>query len=197
MTRERPEFQDHTAETAPEASRPALAATAKKFGFLPSAMARLAESPAVTLAFGRMLGLWEATGFSALEKEVVTMTVAHHTGCEVCMAIHTASTSRAGGSKELVAALRAQTPLAEPKLEALRLFTRELLETKGAASTSALAAFLDAGYTRAEALEVVLGIAAYTLSTYANRLTRAPLDAPFAPYAWKGPTNETARAHAG
>jgi hypothetical protein len=32
------------------------------------------------------------------------------------------------------------------------------------------------GYTRRQALEVVLGIGAYTMSTYANRLTGAPID---------------------
>jgi hypothetical protein len=34
---------------------------------------------------------------------------------------------------------------------------------------------------------VVLGVAAYTLSTYANRLTQAPLDAPFQAFAWNEP----------
>jgi hypothetical protein len=36
------------------------------------------------------------------------------------------------------------------------------------------------------ALEVVLGVGTYTLSTYANRLTDAPLDDPLTPFAWSG-----------
>ncbi|MFF2568445.1 hypothetical protein [Streptomyces sp. NPDC058084] len=36
-----------------------------------------------------------------------------------------------------------------------------------------LDAFLAHGYTRGNALEVVLGIGTYTISTFANRLTRA------------------------
>lgn len=39
-----------------------------------------------------------------------------------------------------------------------------------------LVAFLDHGFTRQNALEVVLGVGTYTLSTFANRLTRAPAD---------------------
>lgn len=39
-----------------------------------------------------------------------------------------------------------------------------------------LDAFLAHGHTPRNALEVVLGIGTYTLSTLANRLTRAPLD---------------------
>ncbi|MXG26299.1 hypothetical protein GRQ63_11465 [Streptomyces sp. YIM 132580] len=39
------------------------------------------------------------------------------------------------------------------------------------------------GYTEQNALGVVLGIGAYTLSTLANRLTGAPVDAPLASFA--------------
>jgi hypothetical protein len=40
--------------------------------------------------------------------------------------------------------------------------------------------------TAEQALEVVLGIGVYTLSTLANRLTGAQLDAPLTDYAWRG-----------
>ena len=40
----------------------------------------------------------------------------------------------------------------------------------------ALRALLASGYTRQHALEVVLGIGTYTMSTLANRLTGAPVD---------------------
>jgi hypothetical protein len=36
-------------------------------------------------------------------------------------------------------------------------------------------------------LEVVLGIGTYTMSTLANRLTRAPLDEQLRAFAWDGP----------
>jgi len=42
-----------------------------------------------------------------------------------------------------------------------------------AVSDAELDAFLAHGYTRQNALEVVLGIGTYTVSTFANRLTRA------------------------
>ena len=46
----------------------------------------------------------------------------------------------------------------------------------GDVSDAAWQQFLAAGFERAAALEVVLGVAAYTLTTFANRLTQAPLD---------------------
>ena len=42
------------------------------------------------------------------------------------------------------------------------------------------------GYTAEQALKVALGIGVYTLSTLANRLVGAELDAPLADYAWQG-----------
>jgi len=45
--------------------------------------------------------------------------------------------------------------------------------------------FLQAGFTHEQALEVVLGAATTTLSSYANRLTRAPLDPAFATFSWQ------------
>jgi AhpD family alkylhydroperoxidase len=177
-------FLDHTADTAPEASRPALRATQGKFGFIPSAMARLAESPSVVAAFGRVMATWDSCSLNHLEREVVTLTVAHDSGCEVCMAIHSSILSRTVGDQPMLEALRAQTPISAPRLEALRLFTREVLDTKGSVSDAALHTFLSHGFSKQQALDVVLGVGLYTLSTYANRLTRATLDTPLAPFAW-------------
>lgn len=178
-------FVDHTPETAPEPTRPALRAAAGKFGFLPSAMARLAESPSVVAAFGRLLAAFESCSLGHVEREVVTLTVAHDAGCEVCMAIHSAVVAETVGDADLLAALRAQTPLAVARLEALRVFTTVVMNTKGDVGDAALRAFLAAGFSKEQALDVVLGVGTYTLSTYANRLTRAPLDAPLAAFEWR------------
>jgi AhpD family alkylhydroperoxidase len=178
-------FLDHTAETAPEAVRPALRGTIAKLGFLPSAMARMAESPAVVGAFGRALATWEACSLTHLQREVVTLTIAHEVGCEVCVAMHSSLVDRTIGDAPLLAALRAQTPLVDGRLETLRTFTLAVLREKGAVEPATLEGFLEAGFTREQALDVVLGVATYTLSTFANRLTRAPLDAELAAYAWE------------
>ncbi len=51
--------------------------------------------------------------------------------------------------------------------------TLQVLPSSGALTDAEPAAFQAAGHTRRDALEVVLGIGAYTRSTFANRLTRA------------------------
>jgi alkylhydroperoxidase family enzyme len=64
----------------------------------------------------------------------------------------------------------------EVRLDAVRAFTLQVLDTAGDVGGEAVAEFLGHGFTRRNALEVVLGIGALTLSTLANRLTGAPVD---------------------
>ncbi|MEV8537108.1 hypothetical protein [Streptomyces sp. NPDC051211] len=51
--------------------------------------------------------------------------------------------------------------------------TLQILASSGAVSDEELERFQRFGYTRQNALEVVLGIGTYMVSTFANRLTRA------------------------
>jgi alkylhydroperoxidase family enzyme len=105
------------------------------------------------------------------------MTIATRNECHVCVAMHTARLATLRADAGLVAALRDGGPLADPRLDAIRVFTLRVLETAGGVGDPALRAFFSHGYTEQNALEVVLGIGTYTMSTLANRLTGAPVDA--------------------
>lgn len=177
-------FADHTADTAPEAARRTLAATEKKFGYLPAAVARLAESPQLLDGFLKLSAMFDTTSLDGVERETVIMTMATHHGCHVCVAMHTAALQRLDADPGLVTALREDKPLPNERLQALREFVLTVLATSGDVPAADLATFTAAGFTTRQALEVVLGIGAYTLSTFANRLTRAPLDEPMTPFAW-------------
>ena len=50
-----------------------------------------------------------------------------------------------------------------------------------------VAAFLEAGYTKAHVLGVVLAVAWKTISNYANHLAETELNEAFAQFAWKPP----------
>ena len=104
------------------------------------------------------------------------MTVATRNGCHICIAIHSARLSALGASEDLIAALRDASPVPDERLAAVQVFTTHVLDTAGGVSDEALDAFLAHGFTTRNALEVVLGIGAYTMSTLANRMTQAPLD---------------------
>ncbi|MFI0778156.1 carboxymuconolactone decarboxylase family protein [Streptomyces sp. NPDC021212] len=145
---------------------------------------RLAESPETLDGFLRLSGLFEAATLDPLAREVVIMTVATRNACHVCVAMHTGKLTALDADGELVAALREQRALGDERLECLRAFTLAVMDGAGAVRDEVFNAFLEGGFTRRNALEVVLGVGAYTLSTFANRMTRAPLDERLAPFAW-------------
>jgi AhpD family alkylhydroperoxidase len=179
-------FPDHTMESAPEAARRAMRATTERLGYLPAPVGRLASSPQLLDGFLRISGLFETTTLDPVAREVVIMTIATRNGCHVCVAMHTATLNALGAGEDLITALRGRKPLADARLEAVRVFTLAVLADAGAVDAGQWEAFLARGYTSQNALEVVLGIGAYTLSTLANRMTEAPLDEQLRPYAWTG-----------
>jgi AhpD family alkylhydroperoxidase len=176
-------FAEHTIESAPAAARRSMTATASHFGYLPSAVALMATSPDLLDGFLKLSAMFEGTTLDPVAREVLIMTIATRNGCHLCVAMHTARLTALDADAELIGALRGGEPLADPRLEAVRVFTLRVLETAGDAGDSALRTFLAQGYTEQNALEVVLGIGVYTMSTLANRLTGAPVDAPLREFA--------------
>ncbi|EME55598.1 carboxymuconolactone decarboxylase family protein [Amycolatopsis decaplanina] len=166
-------FTDHTVETAPEASRRAMEATIRKFGHLPTAVARQASSPELLDGFLKLSASFERTTLEPLARETVVMTVATRNGCEVCVEIHTGKLKGLHADDDIIAALRSQEPVPDERLEAVRQFTLAVLATAGGVDDETLRTFFGHGYTERNALEVVMGIGAYTMSTLANRLIRA------------------------
>ena len=178
-------FTEYSIESAPAAARRFLTATRDHLGYVPAGMARMAASPQIIDGFLKLTAIFDNTGLEPVVREVVVMTVATRNRCHICVAMHTARLASLGASAGLIAALRDAEPLADPRLDAIRRFTLRVLDTAGDVGDQTLRDFLAAGYTTQNALEVVLGIGTYTMSTLANRLTGAPVDDQLAAYAWE------------
>ena len=181
-------FADHTIESAPPAARRAMAATEQHLGYLPAALARMAASPHLLDGFLKLNGIFESSTLDPVAREALVMTIATRNGCHICVAMHTARLTALGVDADTIAGLRNAGlrdagPLADQALEAIRIFTLRVLDTAGDVGDEALHAFLASGYTSQNALEVVLGIGTYTMSTLANRLTGAPVDDQLAAFA--------------
>ncbi|ASW57355.1 carboxymuconolactone decarboxylase family protein [Plantactinospora sp. KBS50] len=176
-------FPTHTIDTAPLQSRPLLERVRRGFGYLPAAVGLMAESPHLLDGFLTANRTFEASALDPVQREVVVLTVATRNDCHLCLALHTAALHRLGAPAELIAALRAGTPPPDPRLAALHRFTLAVLDHRGRVPDADLADFFGAGYAARHALDVVLGIGTYTMSTFANRLLGAPIDEPLRPYA--------------
>lgn len=166
-------FPTHTAASAPAEARPFLEAQERDFGFVPLPSARHATAPAVVEGFTLLLGVFERTSLSAMEKEALALALAGRLDCAVCRTLHTGIARKLGASPELVGSLLAREGIADARLAELVRFVEEVLETRGQVSEASLSRFLDAGFSPRQALEVTVGIATYTLSIFANRMTRS------------------------
>ncbi|MGW5381550.1 carboxymuconolactone decarboxylase family protein [Nocardia sp. NPDC003963] len=166
-------FAAHTLETAPHASLRAMRAVQRDTGAVPDAVGRLAESPELLNGFLAMSAGFERCTLDPAARETVIMTVAVRNRCHICIAMHTGKLRKLGVASDIVAALRAEKTIPDERLEAIRTFTLDLIATAGGVAEESVAALLAHGYTERNALEVVLGIGTYTMSTLANRLVRA------------------------
>jgi uncharacterized peroxidase-related enzyme len=178
-------FVSLSVDQAPAGSRRFLEASAKQFGFVPSPVAKAAHSPALLGHLLAGFAAFERSSLSAVEREVIAMTVARANECGYCIALHSATLAHDPALAPLAEPLRAGGVLPEAPLEAVRRFTMAVLEGRGAVGDEAFRVFREAGFSEEQALDVVLGVGVYVLSTFANRVTRAEIDAPFAAFAWR------------
>ena len=172
------------AETAPAEARERLVAAQRANGYLPNLIGVLANAPTALETYQVVGAINARSGLNAAEREVVQITAATRNGCGFCVAGHTAiARKKLAMPEHLVQALRGTQALADAKLNALAVFTLAVMEKKGQVADEELQAFIAAGYTHANALEVVLGVSLATLCNYANNLARTPINPELQPFA--------------
>ncbi len=179
------DFTIHTPESAPASSKPILEGAQKSLGFVPNLYGVLAESPALLEAYTKVGGLFDGLrSFNATERQIVLLSTSFENGCHYCMAAHSTIAGMQKVPEAIVQALRSGEPIADARLEALRTFTRTVVRERGWVAPAVVQTFLDAGFTRGQLLEVILGVGMKTLSNYVNHVASIPLDDAFQPAAW-------------
>ncbi|MEM9205365.1 MAG: carboxymuconolactone decarboxylase family protein [Pseudomonadota bacterium] len=166
----------HDPETAPKASRALLKEAEAALGKVPNLERVMAEAPPLLEAYVKTWAMFDETSLSPIERQVVYQVANVRNGCTYCQPWHAHLSALAGMERAEAEKLRDGDPLSDPKLEALRVFATLVLETKGYVEPAAFEAFLSAGFTRAQALEVVLGLSIKVMSNYTNALAGTPLD---------------------
>ena len=177
-------FIQHTEETAPEASKPLLANSKKSYGVIPGLHAVMAEAPALLEAYKTVGDLFMNSSFDKDEITVIWQSVNVEHACYYCVAAHTGVAKSMDVSDDITQALRNETPLPNARLEALRTFTLSVVRNRGNADDGTVQAFLDAGFTQRQILEVILGVSMKVMSNYTNHLAHTPVDDVFAKYTW-------------
>jgi uncharacterized peroxidase-related enzyme len=171
------DFPIHTLDTAPAAARPALQQLQASIGAIPNLAAAMAESPPLIHAFVTLRQHLEVAGtFAAVERELVSLVNAAENDCRYCTAIHATFGRKAGLSGDDVDRVRSGRAPADARLAALATFARRVLRSRGSVDDRDLAAFVGAGFTRAQALELVARLALSVMANYAGHMTHVRPD---------------------
>jgi len=180
-------FNPHNTESAPDGSRPILEGAQKSLGFVPNLYGVLAESPAALKAYTGLSAAYGGSSLDATEQQVVLITAAALNGCEYCVAAHSTIAGMQKLDGDVIGAVRDDRPIGDAKLEALRQFTQAVVRERGWVPADQVETFVAAGYTKAQLLEVIVGVGLKTISNYVNHIVDTPVDEQFAANAWKRP----------
>ena len=178
-------FTLHDETTAPEASKPLLAKAKASMGMVPNLFAVMAEAPSLLEAYQTVHELFANSSFDKDELTVVWQTINVENACHYCVPAHTGIAKSMGVDDAITNALRDKTPLPNARLEALRDFTLSIVRDRGNVDEAKVQAFLDAGFTKRQVLEVILGYAQKVMSNYTNHLANTPVDKPFQQFEWR------------
>lgn len=185
----------HTPETAPKETREHFDYALKNFGMAPNLYGIMAAAPPVLGAY-RALGDLFMGGkditLDTTEQQIVLLAASFENQCTYCMGAHSAIAAMFKVDPAVIEALRNNTPILDEKLEALRRLTVAITRNRGFAEEAVVKAFIDAGYTKEQVLEVILGVTMKTLSNYVNHMAKTPLDEAFKNAAWTPPNQAVA-----
>jgi len=176
------EYATYDEANAPEESKETLAAARKSYGMTPNILGIMAEAP------GLLSTYWEGgkhltnSSFSKEELSVLLQTSNVENNCEYCVPASTLAARNWKVDEVIINAMRDETTA---RLEALRDFTLSIIRDRGVVDDGKVQAFLDAGFTQRNVLEVVLGVALKVMSNYTNHLTKIPLDKSWRKAAWQ------------
>jgi len=177
-------FNIYNIEDAPEASKPTLESIKKRYGFVPNLLGGMAESNAALSSYMELSKKLAETTLTPAEIQILFLDISYENGCAYCMAAHTAGGKRANIDEEDIEALRSGKTLNDPKLNALADFARKMFHKRGWVEEDDLKDFFEAGYTKANVFDVIVALAAKTLSNYTNHIVGTPLDDSISKFKW-------------
>lgn len=153
---------------------------ASAFGGVPAMFRAVANSPA---ALASMWGSFAAFGGGALGpalSEQIAVAVADRNSCEYCLAAHTALGTKAGLSRDALAAAQ-DGRSDDPRTAALLGFAVKLVDERGGISPDDVQAVRDQGWSDEQIVETIGQVALNLFTNYVNIALEVPVDFPTVP----------------
>ncbi len=178
------DFKLYATEDAPEPSRAMLNGAEEKFGFVPNVLRQMAESPAALGGTMQLMGLLGESSLTPAEQWIALLVVARENASGYCVAANSTVARMMEAPAEVIEGVRRGERLDDPRFEALRVFTEEMVRERGRVSEQTMRRFIDAGFTKAQVFEVVLVVALETMASYTDRAAATPLDEQYQANVW-------------
>ncbi|HEX3984745.1 MAG TPA: hypothetical protein VHX12_13705 [Acidisoma sp.] len=180
------DYPVQTITTAPESAKAVLEQVQKAFGLVPNIAGAMANSPELVRGFWGLFQQVHAGTFSEAEIQTLLLTNAVTNASAWAVAFHTMLALKEGLDPADVTSIRAGRLPVDPRLAALSTYARKVIETRGHVDDETLDAFLKAGFSRAQSLEVLAVTAASTITNYTGSIANPPLEDFLRQHVWQG-----------
>lgn len=181
------DFTIHTSETADSMLAKDFERTRNMLGYIPNVFGVLAESPQCLKGYQQLMGLVMQSSLSAVERNIVWLVASFENNCHYCMAGHSALAGSQGTPEVIINAIREDKELTDQKLQALRVFAREVVRNRGEVDEKTVLSLKKQGYTNRTILDVILAVAQKTITNYANHFADTPVDTAYEKFTWSHP----------
>lgn len=118
---------------------------------------------------------------SAKEREIINLVVSQVNDCKYCVPAHTAVSKMYGFTDEQILEIRRAQISFNSKFDALARFVKEIASNKGRPSEKTANALFEAGYTKANIVDIMMIIGDKIISNYLHNFTQIPVDWPEVP----------------
>lgn len=146
-------------------------------GFVPNLYATIAYSEN---GLSRFLAYQNAkTSLTNKEKEAVNLIVSQVNGCVYCQSAHLVLGKMNGFSDDQLLDIRKGIST-DAKLNSLVQLASDITQNRGNASSEAIDAFFNEGYTDENLVDLILQVSDKTAMNYLHNLTKIPVDFPLA-----------------
>ena len=176
----------YTIETAPQASKAALAQLQTEIGFLPNLAAAMADSPAMITAFINLRAAYSLSSLPPVERELILLATAVQYRNAYGVAVHSTVAKGLGAAEAVLATLRAGQACPDSRVDAIARLARSASRGEPLSSSDLEIASI-VGLRNHEVLDIMTGVAIGNLVASMFLLAPdTPLDSPFESQAWQG-----------
>lgn len=169
-------FSNHVSDT--------LSALEDKLGYVPNIYTSFASVPTAFEGLSALNTSLGNSSFTPAEQEIIALTTSVFNQCPYCVAGHSTFALQHGVDAETVDAIRSGRVSPDLRYQAIGRTTHALLSKKGHLSAADIAVFRNGGFQLPQLLELLLGIAGKTMTNFASKIMKTPLDEAFLDQAW-------------